>query len=204
MYQAGIPQLTDRLRVSQPAFLNNFRAIRQFIELDHFPFDSNAGVLGHHKHLTLPVQAAAPVTAPTESSLFSILGTKNQPEVAVHRAGTTIPFTEFNDTGTAGWARLPSGILLKWGYFAGPFAPGGFHTVAYPIAPGTPIMAVAYSVQIFPVSTTDPYPNITVELSNYGAFVISGVSFRFAACRYSTDVGFTQIEGIYYLVIGRE
>jgi len=116
-YNATIPKPTDALQDSQGDILDNFAAIKLFVDVDHKTFgDANQGA---HAKVTLPDFAAAATFTGTNAGIYaqtSTLTTKN--ELYSHVTGRTdVPFTASygDETATQGWAYLPSGILLKWG-----------------------------------------------------------------------------------------
>ena len=114
-YNNNIPQATDLISQSQSAILNNFAAIATVVEQDHEAF--NSANEGKHKQAVFPVQAAAPTTGASEVGLYSKTSavTGNSELVYVpESAGTEVEFTAATKA-TAGWAILPSGIMMKWG-----------------------------------------------------------------------------------------
>lgn len=114
-YNNAIPQATDRISQSQPQILANFQAISTLINVNHENFDIASQ--GKHKFLQMPEQAGDPATIANEVALYSKQGTiNNVAELFFKREsnGTVINFTESGQD-IKGWARLPSGILIKWG-----------------------------------------------------------------------------------------
>ena len=133
-YNQNIPQPTDRISVSQPQILANFLSIFNAFNLNHVPF--NAPGEGKHAFLEMPVQNPVPVTGAGEVGIYCrtspITAT---PQLVFQRPsnGTVIEFTSAGPNITSqlmiGWARLPSGVLLKWGSATG----SGAVTVTFPV-----------------------------------------------------------------------
>lgn len=115
-----IPNATDQLSVSQGDLLNNFTAADTIFAQNHGGFLANDGT---HKFVQMPEQGSAPATTVDQGALYTAVGaTSGVTEMVFRREnnGTTIPFTEFSNTGTfpntiRGWTRLPSGIIMQWG-----------------------------------------------------------------------------------------
>ncbi len=114
-YNNNIPLPTSLIRVSQKEIRENFREIQNLFTVNHLNF-SPAVFAGAHSRLTLPEQAAPPVTGANECALFSQVGAvTGNTELAWRREsnGATINFTEFLGAAN-GYTRMPSGILIKW------------------------------------------------------------------------------------------
>lgn len=158
-YNANIPQATDQLATSQSDILNNFMAIKTLIDVNHVDFaNSNQG---KHSFIEFPVQSPAPTTAAGEVGLYCQTSTlTSQPELVFSKqSGTGIyEFTSSGQLTNGGWARLPSGILYKWGT-GGPSASGSY-TITFPVNSSTPVLASAY------VSFVTPTSNIVVYVTS--------------------------------------
>lgn len=115
-YNPNIPQPTDKLSDSQANLLENFEQLNTYLNVNHTPIDGTSNQ-GKHKFITLPNQTSSPGTLPTEAAIFSQQGTTSLTTELVWQRqnnGDSINFTEFSNTATDGWTRLPSGILMKW------------------------------------------------------------------------------------------
>lgn len=118
-YNNNIPQSNDRPSDSQSDLLNNFSALKTYLDRNHVAI-SNPGAVpdeGKHKFLQMPEQGAAPATLANEGALYTAVGATSAVSELVFRResnGTSIPFTE-HAAALPGYTRLPSGILLKWG-----------------------------------------------------------------------------------------
>src|SRR5271165_1120405 len=122
MALAPVPQANQTLAQTQNPILQNFNQIDAQFNVDHFAFNSGAGVQGCHIKSTYLVQgAAASVAGGSIISCVTSLLT-GQPELTITKqTGSTAPasaqvaeFTSSNYAGN-GYTRLPSGILLRWG-----------------------------------------------------------------------------------------
>ena len=149
-YQNNIPQASDRLKDSQSDILENFQAIKELIDINHNTF--NTADFGKHKFVTFPQQGSDPSTAAGEVALFSAISPySGVPELSVRLQsnGPSIEFTSA-DGSTNGWARLPSGILLKWGQSSA----NGLATITFPAGATIPAFT-----NIFQMLVTTKYNN---------------------------------------------
>ena len=145
-YNSAIPAATDRLIDSQAALLANFAAIKTLIDVNHVTFDDASGNQGKHAYVSLPEQAASPTTAADEVAIFSRLSTLTATsELAIRKEGNgdVVEFTSCKASG-CGWARLPSGILLKWGNSSA----NGSTTITFPVAADTPAFTTIFSINL--------------------------------------------------------
>jgi hypothetical protein len=183
-YNNNIPQPNDDLSVSQPQILANYAAIAIGFNLNHVNF--NAAGEGKHAFVEMPNQGSAPFTPPVtianEVGLYCNSSTlTNQPELFfIKQAGTTAPpplngvngyeITSSNYA-PAGWTRLPSGILLKWGTFSGtsPF------TLIFDVSASNPAFANCYNVQLTSVAVV-PQSFTVSSLTNLQCIVTSSTS----------------------------
>jgi len=146
-FNSLIPQATDVPATSQAQILANFTAIKQLIDVNHATF-SDADE-GKHKLVSFP-EAATPTTLANEVALYSQESTlTSEAELFLRKEsdGSIIEFTSYG-SGTTGWTRLPSGILLKWGTGSAT----GDGTVTFPVAATTPVFADIFSCQLTIVS----------------------------------------------------
>lgn len=115
-YNPDIPQPGDNPSQSQDLILQNFQVINTAFNLNHGHLD-DASLQGKHLFMQMPAQSSAPTTLANEGALYTRTSTlSGLVELVYERQsnGTTIEFTSSLQA-TNGWARLPSGILLKWG-----------------------------------------------------------------------------------------
>lgn len=146
-FNNSIPQPTDRIKDSQSALLANFQAIKTVIDINHVTFDDPSGDEGKHNYVSMPRQGAAPATGATEIALFSQLSTLSGATELVVRKESSGDEIEFTSALAAnpGWARLPSGILLKWS--AGNLA-NGAATYTWPTGATIPAFTNVFSVNV--------------------------------------------------------
>ena len=174
-YTPNIPQPTDRFRDSQPLILGNFIDINAAQNRNHVDFNMGTES-GKHKFLQMPQQGAAPTTAPgPEMGLYVKNSTlTSAPEMFIRRDndGIEIGMTEYLGAGT-GWSRLPSGLLIKWGFVA-PSLPNPA-TITFPVGATIPVFNNLYSVQVSPA-------NNAVSDLNWAASIVNtslmATSFR--------------------------
>jgi len=200
-YSNAIPQSTDRLPISQPDLLQNFKEIQIFIEVNHETFGATAGE-GKHKFVTLPqgtVGGAFPlVTSATEMGIYCKTNGTN-PALYVRKPSQTVGVVtndiDFTTVGAAdpGWLKLPSGIIMKWGLTTAT----GVTTITYPVGAGIPAFATAvYSVQLTPYGTDAANMNIDIRLRGYANILNFDVV---ATRRYQNNLDTCQFT---YLAIG--
>lgn len=164
-YNANIPNATDRFPASQPALLANFQEINTFVNTNHGPF--GGATQGKHLFVEMPVQAITPVTIAGEVGLFSRTSTlTGVPELVYipQSAGTPVEFTSKLANANAGWARFPSGILIKWGQAV---AGVGDSTITFTVAATIPAFASpALNVYLQVLTTPGVDPNIACYVTN--------------------------------------
>ncbi len=189
-YNQNIPQPTDLISQSQSALLANFQAIQTLLAVNHGIF--GAIDEGKHKWVTFPNQGSAPATGAGEVALYSQNSTLTSTSELVFRResnGTSYEFTSALAS-ASGWARLPSGILLKWGNFA--TVPGS-NTVSFPVAATIPVFSSIFQVLI---STKGVAANDSFVLLN--SFTTTDMTV-YSTQRTSTT---TAVSAFTYLAIG--
>jgi len=196
-----IPQPTDQLSVSQGQLLGNFVSADATFAINHGGFVSGNG---KHTKLQMPNQVTNTVpTLATEAGLYSAQGlTSGTSELFFVRQGypggapganaSNIAFTETMNGGAMansnGWTRLPSGIILQWGYLT---SVNPSSAAVFPI----PFTQACYSVQL----TWEGAPTFEMTVGVVdGSRTPMGFSF-FAAS--PTDVGRAG-QHITYFAIG--
>lgn len=182
-YNPNIPQPTDVLSQSQSDILNNFNSIGTVFDVNHVDFNSGADA-GKHKYVEFPQQASTPpiTFAAAEMAMYSAESPFNAAvnELFINKTNEVtvvqVPFTASilsvasNPAGnTAGWAYLPSGLLIKWGNGS----------------------ATGNTVVIFPVSASIPDFTEVLAMSLTTANVGSGDSNTFVRLSGFTNTGFT-------------
>jgi hypothetical protein len=112
-YLDFIPVATDAPATSQPQMVDNFKAIKTLVSVDHATFSDPKE--GKHTKVTFPVQAADPGSAAGELVLFAktLLG---HSELFYQRDNDGVAGKQVfgGNLATIGWARV-GGLLLKWG-----------------------------------------------------------------------------------------
>jgi len=167
-YSNIIPQPGDQLKDSQSDILDNFAEIQTLVEVNHETF----GIpdQGKHKWVALPTQIAAPLLT-VDNGIYNVndFGGTNKDEIWVHSqksAGTTdIPMTasvlshSVPAMGAAGWAYLPSGIIMRWEVQA---VAGGAQTITLPATAGFPVFTTIYQVMLTPVGAGISVPLVAI------------------------------------------
>lgn len=140
-----VPQPTQTLAETQNPILQNFTTINANFLVNHVELGT-AGA-GKHKFLQMP-ETAAPTTAANEAGFYANVGTISAVTELFFRRennGDSIPMTETVNGGavalSAGWTRLPSGIIVQWQPFTITVAGTG-KTVTFP----RPFTSACYGV----------------------------------------------------------
>lgn len=196
-YNRLVPQATDQLNVSQGDLLLNFGAIPDLLDVDHVDFASVGA--GKHKRITFPVQSPAPTFTAGDLGLYSFLDPVTATNELYFNSFTSvnIPITASilstnaaPGNSSAGWAYLPSGILLKWGNDVA----NGSTIILYPVAGDIPVFTAVCSVQLTTMGTgTDVFVQLQATLGPLGfvgwgsertTTAAAGVTFQYLAIGY--------------------
>jgi hypothetical protein len=189
---------------SRDTIYQNFLAIQTAFNLNHGDF--NGAIEGKHKFLSMPEQAAAgPATAADELALYTKEfdnGVSVQTALFWRPENTASGGAEINITGglntAAGWARLPSGLLIKWGKTT--ITIGTPKTIVFPVAATIPVFtAPPFHIQL----TGDRVDAFTFPLLavNTSAGAITATGFPAIAARTSGSTGSLNTQ-FYYWAIG--
>lgn len=177
----NVPLAGQTLNVTQVPINQNFATIDTAFAVDHVAY--NIAGQGQHNKVSFPTQNPVPAPQAGICQLYSQVSTiTNQPElVFTHQVGSTAPtaaqIVEFTSAGwtTPGWARLPSGILLKWNTLN--FAGGSSLTVNVNTVPaGSPAFTNILNVQVSTIDSNASYNevigirNITLPTVTFSAF----------------------------------
>lgn len=188
-YQQNIPRPTDQLNNSQGDIQGNFLEIYNWVAINHEQFDTaNAG---KHTQVTLPINPAPTPTAIGEANIYSRTSTlTTNTELTWQRDsnGAVIEWTGLL-ANQNGWTRLPSGILMKWGFAN---STGTGFTLNYPVAATIPVfVGFPYIVQVTPYSGSAT--GITVTVNNAAFFTVN---------TFQTNLATPSASPFYYLAIG--
>lgn len=115
------PNATDIQSATQPTIKDNFDQLITWLPINHI--DTDLSNEGWHKNLTFPAPLATLNPALVSTAQIGVLpftgSTSAVCELAVQKfGGSPVAFTEGLNT-TTGYARLASGLLLKWGTATG-------------------------------------------------------------------------------------
>ena len=155
-WQPNIPQPTDQVDISQGDILGNFMALDPIFN-------------GINNFIILPVQGSTPVTSPTQTSLFVANDSSSNPQLffGPPSTGTAVNFTGAGKA-TNGWARLPSGVTIKWGTIVVPV--NTLTTVTFPTSGSIPVFGSIFYVsacQTFAAGPTTSTLNASVSAGNF-------------------------------------
>ena len=172
-YNQNIPQPTDALSQSQADLLANFQALKTLIDVNHGTF--GAITEGKHEKVTFPA-GVDPVVAAGDIALYSkdVAGTS---QLFIKRGALAgVQFTDQGLAANPGWARLPSGILLKWGLTN--MAAAGLNTYTFPVAATIPAFATIFSVMVSTAYTNpgdgDGFARVNSFLAPWTSFTVYG------------------------------
>ena len=199
-FTSDIPKATDRISDSQAPIKDNFGSIDTVVSINHVPFDDASGDQGKHKHVSLPVQGAAPGTAATEVALYS--------KESAYTVGKTVLSYQHLNNGTsydigdggsaAGWSFLPSGVLMKWGYFSWTTAEAQDVLKVIPSASSPPFTGIScVSYQVNEASGVEIDAAVRQQ-----AFVALSQSLDVYITKRTSSAKPTSNFTVYYLVFG--
>ena len=191
-YNENIPESFTNPSADQPLIQGNFQEISTAFNTNHGNF--NDPDQGKHSFLQMPEQSSAPATSANEMGLYtkeSSLTSLAEMFIRRESNGTEIEFT--SSLGAAnGWTRLPSGILLKWGFVS---SGAGAQTVTFPTGGSIPPFVSIFNVQVT-VQDTSATPNTFVTINGTPSITSFGT---FSSSRTSTTANGATF---YYLAIG--
>lgn len=167
----NVPLSGQTLGVTRVPINQNFSVIDSAFLVDHVEYNTSGE--GRHKKVSFPIQNPVPAPVAGIIQLYSQLSSiTNQPELVFsHQAGSSAPtaaqLVEFTSAGwtNPGWARLPSGILLKWQSGVG-F--GGSSSVTINLntsVPGSPNFTNVFTILTTTIDTNASYNNV-IGISN--------------------------------------
>lgn len=157
-YNQNIPLANDEFSQSQPEIKDNFTEIKTVVDVNHETFGAAAAAQGMHKFVSLTKQGAKPGLIADVLHLYN----KGNALCWENPAGDEIDFTT-NGHAAAGWSRMPSGLLLKWGYNSAT----GYAAFPYPVGAGIPAFTAVYIVLLTPYGTGAGSMNREIRLQSY-------------------------------------
>jgi hypothetical protein len=166
-YQNNIPLANDQLSKSQGDINGNFQSILTWGDANHVDFNAGADA-GKHKWVSFPEQSSSPGTTGGECALFSKVGITGVAALFFQgQSNGTITSGGFTESAPAiaGWTRLPSGILLKWGQST---LPAGSQPVIYPVASNIPVFAGTPFNWQLTILRTSASSNFSISLDGFG------------------------------------
>ncbi len=147
VFDPNTPNAADPMQNTQPIILENFRAMAEYVAVNHSPFNSSDS--GKHKFISLPNQDNVPTTAASEVAMFTqatpsgpndcelfLEGPGNNSEnviTPVQISNVSTPpatggiggfSTSFGGYGSTGFIQFSSGFILKWFGNEGTFVQG--------------------------------------------------------------------------------
>ena len=208
-YNNQIPKRRDRINISQDDLLVNFNSIKRLVDENHVTFD--IADEGKHKFVQIPDQTNSPSTIDEEGALYIKSTTETDGNSALffkrESDGTEIQFsygrtrdnTSFGRR--AGWARLPSGLLLKWGFafFDADDVNPTTRRVLFPSF--APVFTSVLNIQLTPSLNVNNDFNDT--LSNFVSIINSSITVdRFDITVASLNTATIQNQTVFYSAIG--
>lgn len=109
-YFDNIPLATEAPADTRPKFVQNFQAIKTLVGIDHKNFGDAQE--GKHDKVTLPVRVMPPVGG-AEVILYSAT-VSGDAHLFIRSLTKNIDIMDGSNT-AQGWARLGTGLLVKWG-----------------------------------------------------------------------------------------
>lgn len=183
-----IPLVGQNLANTRDNIRNNFTFIDNGFAVNHVELNSGADS-GKHKFVTMPEQGSSPATLVNEMAMFTRQSPdSSQTEACIRREsnGTVYEFT-IATRAQNGWTRLPSGIIMLWGFRNANLNAGAnlqlLNSANFANFPG---FSDVYNVQITPVSTNT---TIVVQNSASNAGSITLYSNTNGASAFYTVIG---------------
>lgn len=219
-YLRNIPLTTDRISLSQDDILTNFREIKTLIDENHYDFSEPDNLRGKHIFCSMPVQTNTPsILNGREVGLYCSTGKfSNQPELTVIKQNNTkvYTFTEktfFTENASFSWTRLPSGLLIMWGYIPVESTASEFgriiieRTINFngvpPISYGFPAFTSIFNVKLTPVKLSQSSTQWIEVFNINDSFDASAQTIDILIKNFSTPAGnFIKLFKLNYLVTG--
>lgn len=188
-YNQNIPAAGNDPTNDQPLLLANFQSISTFLNVNHVDFDE--ANQGKHIYCQFPEQTVSPPTNANEGAIYTKQSTlTGNTELNYRREsnGTEIEFTGFLGS-SSGWTRLPSGILLKWGFAN----ITGSSAVTFPAAATIPAFTAIYGAWAIPNSNPGT-GTAGVEVVTFNTTTLTLNCFTFTTAAAATrDVNYLAI-----------
>lgn len=189
---------------SRDLIKNNFGDIDTTFTVNHVQYNDGSGNGGMHNFVQMPLPAVTPVTGVGQVGLYARTSTlTSQPEMVFsHQSGSTAPasaqIVEFTSAGwgNPGWARLPSGIMFKWGLVnIGGLSSGA--TITFPTGATIPAYTAVYNVQITQgYNSTSTANNVTPSVSYSTPPTATGFTLTWSGGAYNSSTS------VYYFAVG--
>ncbi len=192
-YNPNIPNPGDLLSDSQSQLKNNFQALDNIFAKDHFEFSDSTANKGFHKQVRL-VNQAAPGLAGASGALYAILYDGNSWPIWENALGSTFLATSATQGSANGYASLPGGVLVQWGFKAQTST--GTGTVTFATSNKSFItncfMVITDAVYASNVATPNGTATVIID-----SFTKSNLGFDYKMFTSSAD-----IKGFYWIAIG--
>lgn len=205
MALAFIPNPGQNLNDTRAAIRGNFVTLQSDFGVNHLPY--GAVNEGKHNCVTLPTDHTItgtnnlPATNSSEVLLYSAKGpVSGNPEIFFQRQsqGVASGFTITESTpATNGWTRLPSGIILKWGFMnIGGLASGT--KILFPTGGSIPTFTSCFNVQMSAAynSTSTGNTAAPAQISYSTPPAIDGFTITWSGGAWNSSTA------LYYLAIG--
>lgn len=161
-YNNNTPLSNQTFTSTQAPIQQNFAIIQSSFDVNHVDFNAASNV-GKHNFVEFPTAVPTGTTAPgPEVALYSNTGTVSAvPELFFQRnnlgANAGYSITEYKNvangnSGSSGWTRLPSGLLITWGCPNPPSSGANTLTFATQVPTFPGFTAVPFCVQVTPIN----------------------------------------------------
>jgi hypothetical protein len=200
-YIANIPQATDKLSTSQIQIRNNFTALNNIYERNHFAYTVTTTDSGKHKYVEMV--NSNPIASPPAPGLAALSGTIYTKQVSSasqlfytpDATGNEYQLTQTNaanfasaGAGPIGWTWMGQGVVMAYGFLA--HASQSTLSVTFPIT----FSSNPFSIQASGIIVAGADPN---ERASIGIVSVSTTGFT---ARTTTNA---QLTGIYWTAIGK-
>lgn len=167
-YNAGIPNATDLISVSQGQIKTNFTQLNSQFGIDHVAFNTGSGNgNGFHKQVTIPTPL---VSNPTLSGTYGEFYTKSVSGTTqgfFANASTVTQLTGASSISGSGYTTLPGGVLMQWG--SGSYSNG--NSVPFPVNFPTAVFALQVTINIASTLSAVGYNGYTSGSAPFAGFI---------------------------------
>lgn len=196
-FSTNVPQAGQKISATQSPIKNNFQAMNELINVNHYGFNDPINY-GKHTYTSLPFQISDPTTLAGEMAVYcKATGSPNAAEIFCRYPsdGAVIQLTGGGSSGGAGasdpgYSYMSSTLFMMWGTASGII--NGANVIVFPTGGGFPTFGVSPYQIYFTAGIT--YTNLTTTVPYITSPTTTQFTLQVNATNYATS--------IYWLAIG--